>query len=86
MLKTVLRNTLLRSVKRHKLRCKMQQPCITDTRQKEAAETITELLPADSSLEPETLLLRNELTQDVKEALKQLKPLEAMDCPGKPGR
>ena len=56
--------------------CKMQQPCITDTRQKEAAETITELLPADSSLEPEALLLRNELTQDVKEALKQLKPLE----------
>ena len=47
-----------------------------DTRQKEAAETITELLPADSSLEPEALLLRNELTQDVKEALKQLKPLE----------
>lgn len=76
VLKTVLRNTLLRSVKQHKTHCKMQQPCITDTWQKEAANTITELLPADSSLEPEALLLRNELTQDVKEALKQLKPLE----------
>ena len=52
VLKTVLRNTLLRSVKRHKLRCTLQKPCITDTRQKEAAETITELLPADSSLAP----------------------------------
>ena len=76
VLKTVLRNTLIRNVQRQKTRCKMQQPYITDARQEDAAETITELLPADSSLEPETYILRNELTQDVKNAFQQLKPLE----------
>ena len=76
LLKTVLRNTLIRSVKQHKTRCRMQQPYSTGARQEDTAETVAELLPADSSLEPEALLLRNELTQDVKEALKQLKPLE----------
>lgn len=76
-LKRILYNELVNNVHRHETRCKYRQHHREeDAREDRDAVTPTELLPADSSCEPEFRVLREELYQDLNTALQSLKPLE----------
>ena len=73
----ILYNELVNQIHRQEIRCKYQQTRREEYPQEDTdAAALTELLPADSSCEPETRVLREEMARDVEEALNRLKPAE----------
>ena len=77
LLKRILYNELVNNVHRHETRCKYHQPHREEKGQADTdGVTLQDLLPADSSCEPEARILQAELSQDLEEALRRLKPLE----------
>ena len=73
----ILYNELVNHIHQQENRSKYLQTHREEDTQEEAdAVTLAELLPADSSCEPEVRILRDEMARDVDEALHRLQPAE----------